>query len=96
VKPSAATLYLAERSLTPRLHRENRIRTIHALLAIENNTLTLEQLTSVIEGKQALGHPREIQEVPILLPPTRLWMAGTPVSRGICCQRMNWDDCGKS
>ena len=30
---------LAEQSLTPRLRRENRIRTIHASLAIENNTL---------------------------------------------------------
>ena len=54
---------LAEQSLTPRLRRENRIRTIHASLAIENNTLTLEQVTAVIEGKRVLGHPREIQEV---------------------------------
>ncbi|NBQ69003.1 MAG: Fic family protein [Nitrosomonadaceae bacterium] len=54
---------LAERNLTPRLRRDNRIRTIHASLAIENNTLTLEQVTAVIEGKQVLGHPREIQEV---------------------------------
>ena len=54
---------LAEQSLTPPLRRENRIRTIHASLAIENNTLTLEQVTAVIEGKQVLGHPREIQEV---------------------------------
>lgn len=54
---------LAERSLTPRLRRENRLRTIHASLAIENNTLTLEQVTAVIEGKRVLGHPREIQEV---------------------------------
>lgn len=54
---------LAEQRLTPRLRRENRIRTIHASLAIENNTLTLEQVTAVIEGKQVLGHPREIQEV---------------------------------
>ncbi len=54
---------LAEQKLTPRLRRENRIRTIHASLAIENNTLTLEQVTAVIEGKRVLGHPREIQEV---------------------------------
>jgi Fic family protein len=54
---------LAEQSLTPRLRRENRIRTIHASLAIENNTLTLEQVTAVIDGKRVLGHPREIQEV---------------------------------
>jgi len=54
---------LAEQILTPRLRRENRIRTIQASLAIENNTLTLEQVTAVIDGKRVLGHPREIQEV---------------------------------
>ncbi len=54
---------LAEQNLTPRLRRENRIRTIQASLAIENNTLTLEQVTAVIAGKRVLGHPREIQEV---------------------------------
>ena len=54
---------LAEQNLTPRLRRENRIRTIQASLAIENNTLTIEQVTAVIEGKRVLGHPREIQEV---------------------------------
>ncbi len=54
---------LAEQNLTPLLRRENRIRTIQASLAIENNTLTLEQVTAVIDGKRVLGHPREIQEV---------------------------------
>lgn len=46
-----------------RLRRENRIRTIHSSLAIENNTLTLEQVASVIQGKRVLGKAREIQEV---------------------------------
>ena len=54
---------LAEKNLTPRLRRENRIRTIQASLAIENNTLTVEQVTAVIDGKRILGLPREIQEV---------------------------------
>ena len=54
---------LAEQNLTPRLRRKNRIRTIQASLAIENNTLTLEQVAAVIDGRQVLGHPREIQEV---------------------------------
>lgn len=53
----------ADASLSPRLRRSNRIRTIHASLAIENNTLTLEQVTAVLEGKRVLGLPREIQEV---------------------------------
>lgn len=48
---------------SPRLRRSNRIRTIHASLAIENNTLSLEQVTAVLDGKRVLGLPREIQEV---------------------------------
>ncbi len=47
----------------PMLRRENRIRTIQASLAIEHNTLSLEQVTAVIDGKPVLGLPREIQEV---------------------------------
>ena len=50
-------------SSSPLLRKENRIRTIHASLAIENNTLTLEQVTAVLNGKHVLGQPREIQEV---------------------------------
>jgi len=48
---------------TPQLRRGNRIRTIQASLAIENNTLSVEQVTAVLEGKRVLGLPREIQEV---------------------------------
>ncbi|MEZ7892667.1 MAG: Fic family protein [Candidatus Wallbacteria bacterium] len=48
---------------TPMLRRGNHIRSIQASLAIENNTLTLEQVTAIINGKRILGHPREIQEV---------------------------------
>ena len=50
-------------TLTPQLRRGNRIRTIQASLAIENNTLSVEQVTAVLEGKRVLGLPREIQEV---------------------------------
>ncbi|PJC85871.1 cell filamentation protein Fic [Vibrio sp. HA2012] len=49
--------------MSPQLRRGNRIKTIQASLAIENNTLTLEQVTSVIDGKRVLGLPHEIQEV---------------------------------
>lgn len=54
---------LRDTALTPQLRRGNRIRTIQASLAIENNTLSLEQVTAVLDGKQVLGMPREIQEV---------------------------------
>ena len=47
----------------PKLRRESRIRTIHSSLAIEQNTLSLEQVTDVIDGKRVLGHPLEIKEV---------------------------------
>ncbi len=50
-------------AMSPALRRSNRIRSIQASLAIENNTLTLEQVTAVIAGKRVLGPPQEIQEV---------------------------------
>ncbi|MEQ1621272.1 MAG: Fic family protein [Methylococcales bacterium] len=53
----------ADSGLSPQLRRNNRIRTIQASLAIENNTLSIEQVSAVLDGKQVLGLPREIQEV---------------------------------
>ena len=46
-----------------RLRRINRIRTIHGSLAIEGNTLSEEQITAILAGKQVVAPPREIQEV---------------------------------
>lgn len=45
------------------LRKENRIRTIHSSLAIENNTLSLEQVTAVIEGKHVIAPPKDLLEV---------------------------------
>ena len=50
-------------AMSPQLRRNHRIRTIQASLAIENNSLSVEQVTAVLEGKRVLGLPREIQEV---------------------------------
>lgn len=47
----------------PILRRESRIRTIYSSLAIEQNTLTLDQVTDVINGKRILGPPQDIHEV---------------------------------
>lgn len=47
----------------PRLRRAGRIKTIHSSLAIENNTLTIEQVSDIIDGKRVLGPPDEILEV---------------------------------
>lgn len=50
-------------SISPKLRRENRIKTIHSSLAIEHNSLSLEQVTAVLNGKRILGAPQEIKEV---------------------------------
>ena len=47
----------------PNLRRTNRIRTIHGSLAIEQNTLSLEQVTAVLNGKHVLAPPKDIAEV---------------------------------
>lgn len=50
-------------STNPTLRRSNRIRTIHGSLAIEQNTLSLEQVTAVLNGKYVLAPPKDIAEV---------------------------------
>jgi Fic family protein len=45
------------------LHRENRVRSIHSSLAIEGNSLTLGEVTAVIEGKVIAGKQAEVKEV---------------------------------
>ena len=50
-------------SKNPKLRRDNRIKSIHSSLAIEQNTLTEEQVSDVIDGKRVLGPPQDIREV---------------------------------
>ncbi|WLE98308.1 MAG: Fic family protein [Candidatus Electrothrix communis] len=52
-----------EQQVAPHLRRNNRIRTIQASLAIEGNTLSIDQVTAVLAGKRVLGTPHEVQEV---------------------------------
>lgn len=47
----------------PTLRRKNRIRTIYSSLAIEQNILTVEQVTAVLNGKHVLAPPKDIEEV---------------------------------
>lgn len=54
---------LSHSNLNPHLRKENRIRTIHSSLAIEQNSLSLEQVTAIVDGKRVLGNPNEIREV---------------------------------
>jgi Fic family protein len=45
------------------LRKKNRIKTIHSSLEIEGNTLSIEQITSIIENKKVIGPQKDIQEV---------------------------------
>lgn len=47
----------------PRLRKVSRIKSIHSSLAIENNTLSIEQVTDLIEGKRVLGPEDDIKAV---------------------------------
>ena len=47
----------------PYLRRNNRIRSIHSSLAIEANSLSMDEVRSVIDGRTVLGPEKEIQEV---------------------------------
>ena len=45
------------------LRKKNRIKTIQSSLEIEGNTLTLEQITAIIENKKIIGPKKDILEV---------------------------------
>lgn len=47
----------------PILRRNNRIKSIHSSLAIEDNSLSLGQIKDIINGKLVLGPRKEIREV---------------------------------
>ena len=47
----------------PVLRRNNRIKSIHSSLAIEANSLSFNQVKSIIDGKPVIGPKNEIQEV---------------------------------
>ena len=48
---------------SPALRKRNRIRTIQASLAIEGNTLSIDQITAIIDNKKVLGPAKDIREV---------------------------------
>lgn len=50
-------------SSSPVLRRTNRIRTIRGTLAIEQNSLSVEQVTAVLNGKRVVAPPRDVAEV---------------------------------
>ncbi len=50
-------------SQNPTLRRTNRILTIYSSLAIEQNTLDIEQVTAILSGKRVIAPPKDIAEV---------------------------------
>lgn len=46
----------------PKLRKSSRIKTIQGSLAIEGNTLRLDQVTAVLDGKRVVGNKREVLE----------------------------------
>ena len=50
-------------SKNPKLRRKNRVKSIHSSLAIEQNSLSIDQVSDVIDGKRVLGPPQDIREV---------------------------------
>jgi Fic family protein len=48
---------------SPKLRKQNRIKTIHSSLKIEGNTLTEEQITALLERKRVIGPKKDIVEV---------------------------------
>jgi Fic family protein len=48
---------------SPKLRKENRIKTIQASLQIEGNTLSVDQVSAVMEKKRVLGPRKDVAEV---------------------------------
>lgn len=67
-------------SKNPKLRRENRVRSIQSSLAIEQNTLSVEQVSDIIEGKRVLGPPQDIREVKNAYEAYEMIMALNPYS----------------
>ena len=48
---------------SPKLRKQNRIKTIHSSLKIEGNSLTEAQITALIENKRVIGPKKDVLEV---------------------------------
>lgn len=64
ITESVTRLELLEpKSISPTLRKVNKIKTITGTLEIEGNTLGIEKVTAILEGKRVIGSTREIAEV---------------------------------
>ena len=50
-------------SPSPKLRKQNKIKTIHSSLKIEGNSLSEEQITALVENKRVVGAKKDILEV---------------------------------
>lgn len=66
-------------SANPKLRRSNRIRIIHGSLAIEQNTLPIEQMTAVLNDKQVLTPPRILPKSRTPMNSMSGWMSLIPI-----------------
>ena len=48
---------------SPKLRKQNKIKTIHSSLKIEGNSLTEEQITALLEKKRVIGPKKDVLEV---------------------------------
>lgn len=48
---------------SPKLRKQNKIKTIHSSLKIEGNTLTESQITALLENKRVIGPKKDVIEV---------------------------------
>ena len=67
-------------SASPVLRRTNRIRSVYSSLAIEQNTLTLDQVTAVLNGKRVIAPPKDIAEREVLIVDPMLATGGSAVA----------------
>jgi Fic family protein len=67
-----------------KLRRANTIKTIHASLAIEGNTLGIDQITHLFEGKRVIGPKEDIIEVNNAIEVYSLLSEWDPLSRQEC------------
>jgi len=63
ISEAVAGAAIVEIENSPQLRKQNRIKTITGTLAIEGNTLSLEQVSAIVEGKAVRGTQKEIAEV---------------------------------
>ena len=61
-KIGAANAHFLNRP-SPKLRKQNRIKTIHSSLKIEGNHLTEEQITALLENKRVIGPKKDVVEV---------------------------------